>query len=184
MTPPSVSVTATALRSLLSTGGLAGTWVFDPAGSTVGLRSRSMWGMAPVKGSFGKVIGEGTLSASGEVTGSIKVATDSITTKNTKRDKHLRSAAFFNSEVHPYIVFTADTLNAGPAGLVFNGSLQVAGRTRPISVPVQLSASGNELVQLDAEVTIDRSDFGLTWNQLGMASMKNVITVRAVFTRR
>jgi len=38
-------------------------------------------------------------------------------------------------------------------------------------------------VELDAAIKVDRSDFGLTWNQLGMGSMKNTITIHAVFTR-
>jgi polyisoprenoid-binding protein YceI len=40
----------------------------------------------------------------------------------------------------------------------------------------------NELV-LDATVQVDRSEFGLTWNKMGMVSMNNTITVHAVFTR-
>ncbi len=36
---------------------------------------------------------------------------------------------------------------------------------------------------LDATVQVDRSEFGLTWNQLGMTSMKNTITIHAVFTK-
>ena len=39
-------------------------------------------------------------------------------------------------------------------------------------------------VALDADVQVNRADFGLTWNQLGMASMNNTITVHAVFTKR
>ena len=39
-------------------------------------------------------------------------------------------------------------------------------------------------VWLDAEIKVNRADFGLTWNQLGMASMDNVITVHAIFTGR
>jgi len=39
-------------------------------------------------------------------------------------------------------------------------------------------------VQLDAEVGIDRSEFGITWNRIGMTSMNNTITIRAVFVRR
>lgn len=39
-------------------------------------------------------------------------------------------------------------------------------------------------MELRTEVVIDRSDFGLTWNRMGMASVKNTITVHAVFARR
>ena len=39
-------------------------------------------------------------------------------------------------------------------------------------------------MSLDAEVQVNRADFGLTWNQMGMASIHNTITVHAVFTKR
>lgn len=38
--------------------------------------------------------------------------------------------------------------------------------------------------RLDAEVQVNRADFGLTWNQMGMTSMQNTITVHAVFGKR
>ena len=63
------------------------------------------------------------------------------------------------------------------------GSLDVASRERPLEVPVSVTASADDTVDLDAEIQVDRSDFGLTWNQLGMVSMKNTITIHAVFTR-
>jgi polyisoprenoid-binding protein YceI len=47
-----------------------------------------------------------------------------------------------------------------------------------------VSVAGSGEVRLDAEVAVNRADFGLTWNQRGMASMKNTITVHAVFGRR
>jgi hypothetical protein len=33
-------------------------------------------------------------------------------------------------------------------------------------------------------VSINRADFGLTWNLLGMASMTSTLTIHAAFTRR
>ncbi len=44
-----------------------------------------------------------------------------------------------------------------------------------------LGAGGE--VALDATVEVDRSHHGLTWNQFGMASMKNTVTIHAVFTK-
>ncbi len=63
------------------------------------------------------------------------------------------------------------------------GSLAVRGRTRPVSFGAQVSSADGE-VTLDGEVQVNRADFGLTWNQMGMASMHNTITVHAVFTRQ
>jgi polyisoprenoid-binding protein YceI len=47
-----------------------------------------------------------------------------------------------------------------------------------------LSIHGDGEIGLDAEVHINRADFGLTWNAMGMASMNNTLTIHAVFTRR
>jgi polyisoprenoid-binding protein YceI len=58
----------------------------------------------------------------------------------------------------------------------------VRGRTRPLSFAAASSVHGGE-IWLDAEVRINRADFGLTWNQRGMASMHNTLTIHAVFTR-
>ncbi len=93
----------TTLRARLADGSLAGRWNLDPSRSSVKLRSRSMWGLAPVKGAFGQVSGEGVVSATGEVSGTIAVASASVDSKIKKRDQHLRSAEFFDSETYPQI---------------------------------------------------------------------------------
>lgn len=56
----------------------------------------------------------------------------------------------------------------------------------PASCPFDAAASaaGDGEIRLDAEVRINRADFGLTWNQMGMASMHSTLTIHAVFTRR
>ena len=171
------------LRARLADGSLAGAWTLDPSRSAVALRSRSMWGLAPVKGSFGELSGEAVISAAGQVSGTITVSSASINTTISKRDAHLRSAEFFDSDAHPHIIFTVQRLTLTSQGATVTGTLQVRDRTQPLTFPVAVSAAGDETVQLDAQVVIDRSDFGLTWNQMGMASMKNSLTIRAVFTR-
>jgi polyisoprenoid-binding protein YceI len=53
-----------------------------------------------------------------------------------------------------------------------------------VSFDAQVASSDGSEVWLDGEVQINRGDFGLTWNQLGMSSMDNTITLQAVFTRQ
>lgn len=171
------------LQSRLADGSLAGQWTLDPSRSSVALQSKSMWGMAAVKGSFTEVSGQAVISPTSEASGTITVGSASIDTKNAQRDKHLRSADFFLSDKYPQIVFTAQQVTRGDDGATTTGTLQVRDRTLPLTVPVAVSALDDDAIQLDATVHIDRSDFGLTWNRIGMASMKNVLTVRAVFTR-
>jgi polyisoprenoid-binding protein YceI len=50
-------------------------------------------------------------------------------------------------------------------------------------VPLSVTAGADDTVALDAEIDVDRSDFGLTWNRLGMVSMQNTINIHAVFAR-
>ncbi len=170
------------LLTRLADGSLAGLWTLDPSRSTAALRSRSIWGLVPVKGSFGQLSGEGAVSETGEVSGEIRVGSASIDTKVKKRDTHLRSADFFDSDNHPHIIFKAQRLALTGEGATVTGTLQVRDRTLPLTFPVAISLAGDEAVQLDAEVGIDRSDFGLTWSQMG-TSMKNTLTIRAVFTQ-
>jgi polyisoprenoid-binding protein YceI len=182
MTAPTQQTSA-ALRTQLADGSLAGKWTLDPARSTAALRSKSIWGLAPVKGVFRDLEGSGTVSAAGEVTGSIALATGSLDTKNKKRNAHLRSADFFLTETYPAITFSVGSLAPADEGVTISGTLTVRDRSRAISFPATVAlASASEAV-LDATVHVDRSEFGLTWNQLGMASMDNTITIHAVFTR-
>jgi polyisoprenoid-binding protein YceI len=178
-------LTARALQELLQDAKLAGSWTLDGSRSQIGLRSKSMWGMVSVKGVFGRIAGEGTVTPDGQVAGSITVAAESIDTKVKKRDAHLRSADFFDTGNHPSIVFTVGSIAPAGDGVTVAGQLTVRDQARPVSFPATVSASddGSELT-LDGELHVNRSDFGLNWNQLGMSSMHNTIPVHAVLTKR
>jgi len=71
-----------------------------------------------------------------------------------------------------------------PAGEIVQvaGRLTVRGQTRPLSFDAKVSATADE-VRLDAEVPVNRADFGLTYSPLRMAPMHNTIVIHAVFTR-
>jgi polyisoprenoid-binding protein YceI len=179
----SVRMTEPRLRARLADGSLTGMWRLDPARSGVSLHTKSVWGLVAVKGVFAEVTGEGALADDGRISGRITVAAASIDTRNSKRDVHLRSADLLDSDAHPHIVFTAERITPAGDQATVAGTLQIHGRTRPITFPVTITASGDDEVSIEGEVQVDRSEFGLTWNQMGMASMKNTITVSAVFVR-
>src|SRR5215469_7355366 len=181
MQAPSGQMTAPQLQALLKDGALAGDWVLDPGKSSIRLKTKIM-GLVPVNGVFREVSGNGTVSPDGEASGTLTVAAASIDTKNTRRDTHLRSADFFDSVNHPDIAFTAASIRPSSRGAAVTGTLTVRGRTRPVSFDAAASVHGE--VWLDAEVHVNRADFGLTWNLMGMTSMNNTLTIHAVFTRR
>ena len=110
------------------------------------------------------------------------MAAGSIDTKNSTRDRHLRSADFFDVATHPDLTFAVDGVAPADGGVRVTGRLTIRGRTRPASFDATVSATGDE-VRLDGKLQVNRADFGLTWNRMGIASMDNTIVVRAVFTR-
>jgi len=175
--------TAPEVRALLADGALAGDWVLDPRESSIRLKSRSM-GLIPVTGVFREVSGTGTVAAGGAVSGTVTVAAASIDTSNTRRDEHLRSADFFDSGNHPDITFTAGGIRASAHGAAVTGALTVRGRTRPLAFDAAASVRGDGGIRLDARIRVNRADFGLTWNRLGMVAVTSTLTVHAVFTRR
>src|ERR1700753_1356981 len=103
---PSGQLTSPALQALLADGTLTGSWTLDPARSEVRLNTRHTWGLLPLHGVFREVAGNGTVTAAGDASGVITVAAGSVDTKNSRRDKHLRSGDFFDVATHPDLTFT------------------------------------------------------------------------------
>ena len=184
MQAPSEQRTAPPLQALLEDRALAGKWVLDPGRSSIRLTNRSVCGLVRANGVFREVSGTGTVAPDGAVSGTVIVAAASIDTRNTRRDTHLRSADFFDSAHHPDIIFTADAVQPSGQGVVVTGVLIVCDRSRPLSFDASASIRDTDEIWLDAEVRINRADFGLTWNLLGLVSMDNTLTIHAVFARR
>ena len=180
---PQRQPTTSALQALVRDGTVTGSWTLDPARSEVRLESRHTWGLLPVRGVFREVSGNGTVTAAGQVTGTLTAAAGSVDTKNARRDKDLRSAKVFDAANYPDIVFAVDSVQPAGEDVRVTGSLTVRGQTRPLSFDAKVSAAAGE-VQLDAEVPVNRADFGLTYSPLRMASLHNTIAVHAVFTRQ
>jgi polyisoprenoid-binding protein YceI len=182
MTAPGPTASS-ALQDLIQDGALAGSWTLDPARSEVRLQSRHTWGLLPVRGVFREVTGTGTVTADGQVTGHLTVAAASIETNSTMRDKDLRSAKLFDVSQHPEITYTVDGITAADGGVQVTGNLTVRGQTRPVSFEAKVSAAAGE-IRLDAEIPVNRAEFGLSYSPLRMASLDNTITIHATFSRQ
>ena len=118
----------------------------------------------------------------GSASGTVTIDAASIDTKNGTRDTHLRSKDFFDAENHPDITFTV--LGATPNA---DGSAQVTGdlTIREISRPLSFNAAVNAeagTVTLSAETAVDRAEYGMTWNRLGMIRGQAAVAVKLVFT--
>ena len=175
-----------ALLAELSAGSSPGAWTLDPARSSVALRSKTMWGLLKVRGAFTGISGGGAVAADGTVTGRVAVAVASLSTKNKQRDAHLQSADLFDSARYPELVF--ELTGAAPSGdqIMLTGVLTVRDQSRTVSFPATVAATpagSATTVKVDAVVQVNRGDYGMTWNRMGMASMDNTVTVEMVWTR-
>lgn len=173
----------TAMAKLLS-GDLQGRWVLDPAASTAEFRVRHFWGLITVRGWFDRMTGEGSVDAAGAISGQIIMDASSLNTKNSQRDKHLRSADFFDVANHPSVVLTVTQAAADAGGqLACTGTLEAAGHSEPVSFTAQADQAGENAVTLRADLVVDRFAFGMTWRPLGIAAKEAAGTVVAGFVR-
>jgi polyisoprenoid-binding protein YceI len=156
----------------------------DAGGSAVSISHKTMWGLATVRGSFTMLTGSAEILADGSARGRIEIDAASIDTKNAKRDKHLRSADFFDTAKHPQIV--VDVTQAAARGsdrVEATGTLTVAGQTRPLTLTATITEATVQAITLRADADIDRADFGMRWNQLGMINGPAHVSVVARYVR-
>jgi polyisoprenoid-binding protein YceI len=183
MQGPPETLATSSLQALLADGTLAADWALDPDRSIVRLKGKVM-GLIPVNGVFREITASGTVHPDGEVRGTLTVAAASIDTSNARRDKHLRSADFLDSGIHPDITFAADAIWPHHQGASIIGALTIRGRTRPLAVDATATVHGGGEVALDAAVRINRADYGLTWNPMGLISTHAILSIHAAFIRR
>jgi polyisoprenoid-binding protein YceI len=162
----------------------AGAWVLDPAGSSVEFSGKSFWGIVPVRGRFGTVSGTGTVGEDGAVSGQLVIDAASLDTKNKQRDKHLRSADFFNVEKYPTITLTVNSAVPDGSNLAVTGTMEAAGKSVPVSFTAQVESADADAVVLRAALPMSRGAFGMTWQQVpGMVKDAAQGTVTARFVR-
>jgi polyisoprenoid-binding protein YceI len=147
-------------------------WAIDTAHSSVDFVVRHMV-VSKTRGTFtdwsGMIDVDRTHPTASSVTATIAVA--SIDTRDKKRDEHLRSAEFFDAQIHPTITFTSRRVSIDGEHLVVTGDLVMCGVTKEIELQVEYNGLnqdpwGNARVHYSARATIHRKDFGLGWNQV------------------
>lgn len=161
------------LTSLVMTSTLfAATYKIDAAHSDVGF-SISHLGISKVKGEFKDLNGQINWNGKDDVQNASfkgEIAVDSIDTQNKKRDDHLVSADFFNANKNPNITFESKEVKKRFGKLSVIGNLTINGVTKEVKIPVTINGPvtdpwGNEKIGIQGKLTIDRKDYGLTWNK-------------------
>lgn len=170
--------------TLLNDPDTAGVWRLDPDRSTVGFRIKNFWGLVDVKGRFTDVSADGHVTGKGAIFGRLDVQVASLRTGISKRDEHLRSADFFDADRYPEISVevTAIEPSAGEAAGL-RTTFTIKGVTAPVLLPVQVRTLNDGAVQVTAETTIDRDQFHLGWNRLGMVAKAATVAADVYFVR-
>jgi len=137
-----------------------------------------------VHGHFDTITCDGKVDGDGTVSGDIRIASDSVNTKNKQRDKHLRSDDFFGAAGHPTITISASGLTPFD-GTELRGpiTLSAAGYQQAVATVVQVVSATAAGVTLRAEATVDRTAFDMTWSPLNMTRPEASAIVTARFVR-
>lgn len=148
-------------------------WQIDSSHSGIQFTVRHLV-IAKVRGQFSRWTGVIESPGSDFARGSLDVAIDasSIDTGVADRDAHLRSGDFFDVERYPEITFKSTRVaQTGDDRLRVDGGLTIKGVTREVALDVEVLGQakdpwGNERAAFSAATSIDRREFGLTWNQV------------------
>ena len=152
----------------------AATWTIDPGHSAAQFSVRHMV-IANVKGEFDGPVGTVTFDPSDLKTLKVDVsfATKSVNTRNADRDKDLRSDLFFDVVKFPRMTFKSKRAEpAGPGKLKLVGDLTIKGVTKEVTLDVDGPTPeikdiwGERRIGATATTTIDRREFGLTYNRV------------------
>jgi len=145
-------------------------WAIDPTHSEIGFKVKHMM-FTNVSGTFAAYDATITTeddnfeNANFEFSANI----DSISTNNTDRDNHLKSADFFDADNFPKLTFKASSFTKDGDDYEITGDLSIKEVTKPVKFPVEFSGLmkdpwGNTKAGWNIYGKINRKDWGLNWN--------------------
>jgi len=146
-------------------------FAIDASHTSVGFAIRHLM-IAKVRGRFAAVTGTIAVPAGSDVPSAVDVTIDaaSIDTREAQRDEHLRSPDFLDVANYPTIAFRSSNVTGTADSFKIHGDLTIHGTTRPVVLDATFEGRANDpwgglRAAYEAHTTINRKDFGLTWNQ-------------------
>jgi polyisoprenoid-binding protein YceI len=155
-----------------------GTWSTDKIHSTVGFAVPYLAGT--FQGTFSDFdarLGDGALRGTAEV-GSVEV-------KDPNLEAHLQGPDFFDAERFPQLSFEANDISRSGDDLTILGALTLKGHTEAVEIKGHVNDPapdpyGGERFGLQLETTVDRTKFGVSWNNplpSGDPALSNDVTI-------
>ncbi len=148
-------------------------WQFDLQHSGISFMVRHLL-VAKVRGRFTRWSGTLRFDDKNPAASSVQVRIDasSVDTSEAQRDAHLRSPDFLDVANHPHMTFASTKVErTSDTTYKVNGDLTIRGVTRPVTLDVEYGGAlrdprGNERAGFTARATVDRKEFGITFNQV------------------
>ena len=149
---------------------ITGDYTLDVSHSRLGFVARHAM-VTKVRGQFGAFTGTARIDEANPAASKVDLSIDvtSIETGSGDRDGHLKSADFFDAEQFPTITFTSTDVKRDGSDWTITGDLTIKDATLPVTIEFEHTGSardpfGNLRVGFEGETTINRKDWGLTWN--------------------
>ena len=164
-----VSPAAATAETAEAVEGVSGTYVIDPAHTTV-VAQWNHFGFSNPVANFGEAEGQIVFDADDVSRSSVEVTLplSGLNSFVDDFDTHLRSADFFEAETYPAATFRSTSVEqAGPGKLKVTGDLTIRDTTRPVELDVTMNRFAEHpmlkrpAAGFDATTTIKRSDFGV-----------------------
>ena len=149
----------------------AGKWELDPAHTMVEFVARHI--LTKVRGRFTQF--SGTIEVGDRPEGTrveVEIQAASIHTNQEMRDNHLKSGDFLEIEKYPTLTFRSTAFRpTGGAGFELDGELTVKDVTKAITLGGEFlgwgpAMEGRTVLGASARTTVDREDWGITWNMI------------------
>jgi len=143
-------------------------WAVDPAHTALEFSAKHL-GVMTVRGRFDRFDASVKVEDGRPLEAVATIDTASVSTRETKRDDHLRSADFFDVEKFPKMTFKSTRIETNGSRISMDGDLTIRDVTRPIHLEGEFAGGvkdpwGGERLALSMSGKVNRKDWGLQWN--------------------
>ena len=149
---------------------ITGDYTIDVSHSRLGFVARHAM-VTKVRGQFGAFTGTARIDEANPSGSKVDLTIDvtTVSTGSPDRDGHLVSGDFFDTETYPNITFVSTDVKRDGSEWAITGDLTIKDVTKSLTIPFEQTGSaqdpfGNVRVGFEGETTINRKDWGLTWN--------------------
>jgi len=147
-----------------------GEYTLDTSHSRLGFSARHAM-VTKVRGQFSAFSGTAHVDAETPANSKVELTIDpaSISTGSPDRDGHLKSADFFDVETYPEWTFVSTDVSRDGEEWTITGDLTIKDATKPVTIVFEETGQavdpfGNTRIGFEGRTTINRKDWGLTWN--------------------